>query len=431
VNHLTDSDFKGVLYPSKASSSCGLENNSKIKASDGTSVAFRWSATQMENVGGIPVYDVLTINLAPLNASVTSQLSEAVLEFAFGKRKLTDLARSRGATSASGSEAGGARTHQGAGHTEDVDIEARDSDALTRTVSTGTMPLLGIGSVPMRKPPAPSLHERSLSQDVAEMHQRGLATMLFRYVYIGEFELTASYRKNESTDTRNRFLDIDHLTVNLPSYMYSSQVWTWADFASQIRRELLFTFAFRGVSNLAKIKLLPGYQRAHRGIKQGADIVKQGRRLVLKGASSGDRSVDTHVDMTEDMEPPGHPDSDEDGSDLSNSGDDAPSHREFGLLPGPSRDEEFNVVSSADRQVLLLNRLYGTRLSRVNSISTVARAHAQDPHLQGSRIAVDDGSRIGRDAATDGSMSSATNQDGRAAKPPRLAYFRRRHKDGP
>jgi hypothetical protein len=30
--------------------------------------------------------DVLTINLAPLNASCTSQLSEAVLEFSFGKK---------------------------------------------------------------------------------------------------------------------------------------------------------------------------------------------------------------------------------------------------------------------------------------------------------------------------------------------------------
>jgi hypothetical protein len=133
--------------------------------------------------------------------------------------------------------------------------------------------------------------------------------------------------------------------------------------------------------------------------------------------------------MTEDMEPPGHPDSNEEGSDPSNSGDDLPSNHAFGLLPGPSRDEEFNVVSSADRQLLLLNRLYGARLSRVNSVSTVPRTDAQDPHLQDSRISVDDGSRRGRDAAAGGSMLSAANQDGRAAKPPRLAYFRRRLKD--
>jgi hypothetical protein len=79
--------------------------------------------------------DVLTINLAPLNASFTSQLSETVLEFALGNKKLTDVARS-GGTASSGTSGGGGQTrpHTSVTGAEDSEGESHsDPSALTRS----------------------------------------------------------------------------------------------------------------------------------------------------------------------------------------------------------------------------------------------------------------------------------------------------------
>jgi hypothetical protein len=79
--------------------------------------------------------DVLTINLAPLNASFTLQLSKAVLEFSFGKKKLTGVARS-GGTASSGTSGGGGQTrpHTAVSGAENSECESNsDPSAMTRS----------------------------------------------------------------------------------------------------------------------------------------------------------------------------------------------------------------------------------------------------------------------------------------------------------
>jgi hypothetical protein len=79
--------------------------------------------------------DVLIINFSPLNTSFTSQLSEAVLEFAFGKKKLTDVARSGGIASSGTSGGGGQkRPHTAVTGAENSEGESHfDPSALTQS----------------------------------------------------------------------------------------------------------------------------------------------------------------------------------------------------------------------------------------------------------------------------------------------------------
>jgi hypothetical protein len=47
-----------------------------------------WFLTQMESVGGIPVYDLLNIKVAPLNSAVSHKLYTTAPNFAFGTKNL-------------------------------------------------------------------------------------------------------------------------------------------------------------------------------------------------------------------------------------------------------------------------------------------------------------------------------------------------------
>jgi Golgi-body localisation protein domain/RNA pol II promoter Fmp27 protein domain len=433
INRLEGGFYKGILHPSSVPANAGSPShvNSKIKASDGTSVAFRWFSTQMESVGGIPVYDLLTINVAPLNAAISHKLYKTALNFAFGTTKLKEAlpqARGGGGVSgagangegvlvsvtrgsesvdsgasksirrpASGSSINGSDASIGTGGVSRSNSfasvhKALESTAVPRTVGThmsSSSTNLSAASTTTGISVAP-LHARSRSQDVEEMNMRGQTTMLFRYVYIGEFQLTASYKKKEDPDAHS-VLDITDLTVNSPSYMYSSQVWTWRDFARQMRKELLLTFAVRGVSNLAKIKLLPGYQRARRRIKQGKDTVKLG----LFDRGSGGRtpsqpSVVQNAPVTVSSVAayeaaivgiPEMADRDDSSSTTSSTADEivTPSQADIAVTErrAEARSEEENAAAEDRRRRLVMQALYGTRTSRNTATTSTSPAGSQ------------------------------------------------------
>lgn len=433
INHQEGGFYKGILHPSKPPGNMGTHMSSKIKASDGTSVAFRWFTTQMESVGGIPVYDLLTINLSPLNAAISSTLSKAVFEFAFGSRDITDVRKivKGGRLKGSGSNASAVTGESASGQAErpgskdglrggavstsgdslgagSASLPVRRSESFS-DVPTGrsgdkqSSPASVLGVANSSAPPrrnGPSrrrrgadeersrvstgnasgerrgltsfapLHARTRSQDVQEMSQRGQSTMIFKYIYIGEFQLTASYKQKEDPEAHS-ILDITDLTVNSPSYMYSSQVWTWRNFAQQVKKELLVSFAVRGVSNLAKLKLLPGYQRIRRRLKQGTDTVNEIRQGLFD-RSSGQSLPDVDVVYGEEFEGSergGRTDSLNSGSDDENGHDKATARSmalSHELLGTSAQDDE-------QRRRLVLQVLFGSR-------SEARFASAHDTH---------------------------------------------------
>ena len=79
----------GGARPSRPALSVSpLSQRSAIKSTDGSAVAFKWYALQIDRVGGIPVYEVLTINIAPLTAAMTHRLFQALFRFIFPSDEL-------------------------------------------------------------------------------------------------------------------------------------------------------------------------------------------------------------------------------------------------------------------------------------------------------------------------------------------------------
>lgn len=245
-NMMHDGYFPAILHPNTdicstssakpASAKSYSGTQSDIKASDGSSVAFRWYATQIERVGGIPVYDLLTINIAPLNAAMTNRLFDAIKKFLFPKP-----------------------------HEEDTRTQSKFSKSYR---SVRAQRAVRNRNATSDKTP---FHARSKGDDLGEMEARGRSTMHFKYVYIGECQLTASYKMKENE--AKGFLDFFDLAVESPSYMYSSKTWDWKGFFNEVKSDLLLTIAKRAAGRFAMLKLIPGYKGTRKTIKQTADMV--------------------------------------------------------------------------------------------------------------------------------------------------------------
>lgn len=379
-NKMRSSYFQGILQPLRPEGSRGKLN--RIKASDGAPVAFRWYSTQEDRVGGIQVYDLLTIQVAPMAAAVTRKLYSSVSGFIFSTRSRPsdEKSLSDGTPRRTLSRNGSRGTLTGAntvspssdGRTLSVDISSRKGSSAQ---SSSALTL------------------RRNMDDVSQMAQRGESSILFKYIFIDAFELTASY-KNKETKARG-VLDFFDLFVTTPSFSYSSKVWTWKDFSARIRRDLVMTFARRGVSNLAKIKLLPGYSRARKRFVQGADMFRESIYNRLPSAGSG-------VNEAEDR-------SEEEGSSVNEEDSDNDMREEKLEESSSSEDGEEDRIAAIDaalvdisvaegrRRENILKALYGSRAVTVG-ISRSPSRHAGRRHGASSRA--------GSESSLDGTLLS-------------------------
>lgn len=265
-NKMRSGYFQGILQPAGVGSKGpggSMKMSSRIKASDGAAVAFRWYSTQEDRVGGIPVYDLLTIEVAPMTAAVTRKLYSSVSGFIFSTRSKPN---GEGNETILGTKGSSSVSRTGSKSNVDGSGSGMSTDGRLGTMQSGS-----VGRKMINIQGGENL-TGSKMDDVSQMAKRGESSMLFKYVFIDAFELTASYQNKETT--ARGVLDFFDLLVRTPSFSYCSQVWTWRDFSSQIRKDLVMTFARRGVSNLAKSKLLPGYNRARKRLVQGADSVR-------------------------------------------------------------------------------------------------------------------------------------------------------------
>lgn len=267
-NKIKSSYFQGILQPASTGTN---RNKSRIKASDGAPVAFRWYSIQDHRVGGISVYELLTIQVAPMTAALTRKLWSSVAGFIFSARAKEDSdGGSRDAGPRASQDArrnttrGNTAAGSGNGSADSKNSSGGEwsSGARRNGAQTSTSSVVSRGG-----------GELTNMDDLSQMARRGESSMLFKYVFIDAFELTASF-KNKENSARG-VLDFFDLFVTTPSFSYSSQIWTWKAFSTQIRKDLVMTFARRGVSNLAKIKLLPGYSRARRRFAQHTDRFRE------------------------------------------------------------------------------------------------------------------------------------------------------------
>lgn len=265
-NKMRSSYFQRILQPAGSATNFGPgEGNSKIsriKASDGAAVAFRWYSTQEDHVGGISVYDLLTIQVAPMTAHVTRKLYSSVSGFVFS---------TLGSSTEEGVDPSDDRQLQGPPHREGGKLINAESSSSLTVAAPRSVSIESVGTAKGSRTNAGS--GSSKVDEVLEMAHRGEKNMLFKYVFIDAFELTASYKNKEST--ARGALDFFDLSVRTPTFSYSSKIWTWKAFTNQVKKDLVKTFVLRGVSNLAKIKLLPGYNLAKKKLAKGADTFRE------------------------------------------------------------------------------------------------------------------------------------------------------------
>lgn len=376
LNKMQSSYFKRILQPSRprADPSCGQEQRkmSGIKASDGAPVAFRLYSTQDNRVGGIPVYDLLTIQVAPMTAAVTRKLYSSVSDFIFSTRP-----RTGSETDDVGLESQETQRPIGFSRSASKGYLESDSDALTRTSSHesgafGSKNVLGANSGAIPK------HGMD---DVSLMARRGDSNMLFRYVFIDAFELTASY-KNKDTENRSA-LDVFDLFVRTPSYSYSSQIWSWKDFISQIRRDLAMTFFLRGASNLAKMKLLPGYSRARKRLVRGAGNVKESiYSRIDAGSSLAQNSGAFRRDEDDIVEDGLHDDSDNGVTDLDDH-EDAQDKIDAAVV-------DISGVSDLAKRQRVLKALYGESITGKSAVKQIGRLRGIDSNKDSSSSSHED-----------------------------------------
>ncbi|OSX76210.1 hypothetical protein BU14_0203s0021 [Porphyra umbilicalis] len=274
----------GGARPSRPALSVSpLSQRSAIKSTDGSAVAFKWYALQIDRVGGIPVYEVLTINIAPLTAAMTHRLFQALFRFIFPSDELDVEVADTGPDASESSSAPVRIATRTAAY-----IRRRRAAAASAAAAADD----GEAGEATRRAASGPLHARSRADDVVAMQARGASTMLFKYVYIGEVQLTASYKSKE-TDAKG-LLDFRDLTVRAPSQMYSSQLWTWKLFFNRVKQDMIFTVAKRAASNYTKLKLF-GIRGTRDRMLSGAEAVvdslftKIGRspRPALPDAASG------------------------------------------------------------------------------------------------------------------------------------------------
>lgn len=422
--------FQGILQPSRTRGGDAMRNTSKIKASDGTPVAFRWYSNQTDRVGGIPVYELLTIQLAPMSAAVSRRLYSAVYTFIFSGRK--------NAESASGTSAGVRQQQSTSASAPDEAVIPHQSriprpsyDGSTETSSGRRLRRIGSSM----SAGVSSAISRSQLDEVTQMERRGESTMLFKYVFIDTLELTASYKNKE--EQSKSVLDFFDLFVTTPSFSYSSQVWTWKDFTTQIRKDLLMTFARRGVSNLAKIKLLPGYSRARRRLVQGADNFRESIYSRLP-SGYGESEIDGQERVTDDDVELTAPI----GESQTPSGSESSSDVELEPLPGDEDGETFvedlDMPLSEDlhHREVVLTALYGPRAVSDGRSSGSPRAssleYRRSTPIKARRRSLSRRSLSAMDPSTNGDHSSSgllrsdSNRSPGSDRPPTLPSTRRR-----
>lgn len=323
-NKMRSSYFQRILQPAGSATNYGAgEGNmkiSKIKASDGAAVAFRWYSTQEDHVGGISVYDLLTIQVAPMTAAVTRKLYSSVSGFVF-------------------STLGNSSTEEGLDPLDESQLSGPAQRDVVRTTHAESSSSLGMVAsrtissesvTAARGSRANVVLRTSKVDEVVEMAHRGEKNMLFKYVFIDAFELTASYKNKESTS--RGALDFFDLSVRTPTFSYSSEIWTWKAFANQVKKDLVKTFVLRGVSNLAKLKLLPGYNHAKKKLARGADTV---RETIYNHLPTGNSGIGQEPDV---------PDDDEEVHDALRSEDSDESIREVDAANGDDPQREIDAA---------------------------------------------------------------------------------------
>lgn len=254
-NMIEGSYFKRILRPAKPQDAKAF-NRKPIKSSTGGGAAFSLLLTQSEVVGGIPVYELLSIKVAPMVMAFTKGLWKSISAFIFSTR--TKAHETDPTTSESAPESRGLFSNilsKTVGAVQQRFANSSESSGRTDH-SKGKAEGSGVGSAVD-------------SDDVSKMEKRGDNNILIRYFYVDQMDLVASYKSNDG-DGKSWLKDVFDLRIRTPSFFISNEVGTWKEFSKLLLKTTLKSVVFKSVANLAKTKLIPKFNRGHRDVEGAA-----------------------------------------------------------------------------------------------------------------------------------------------------------------
>uniref|UniRef100_A0A7S1TAW3 PH domain-containing protein n=1 Tax=Compsopogon caeruleus TaxID=31354 RepID=A0A7S1TAW3_9RHOD len=251
ANMMDNGYFRTILKAQEPTS----VHERNIRSSDGTSVLFQWHAMQKERVGGIGIYENLTMHMAPLNVAFSMRLIDSFRAFLF--------------------------PDQSEGSSQQKPKPSSNSSRRGAVASLWKNRGSALGYV------------RTTEEEVEDMSVRGSSTVFFKYIYVGPLRLTLSFKFRED-DKKRGFLDVSDLNLVAPSRMYSSRTWTWKNFFDQVKKDFLVTVALRGASNFARTKVLRMSQKEERVMWKDyyEDIVSSGGQANTQATTSESGSSD-------------------------------------------------------------------------------------------------------------------------------------------
>jgi len=307
-----------------------VQEQSNIKASDGSAVAFRWYATQSERVGGIAVFDNLIVHVLPLTASLTNRTVRSMKLFLFTNEEDPDRTRDESEDEDENLEGILDQTHEehddGASESaehdvtefmkrlneaaeednkryDDEDVRADDEVRVSKSEERKLKkqekkkkkksekenarvkrdPSRAVTSqVAAKGAIIQGYIAKARSHSLETMKNRADESIFFRYIYIGKVQLTLSLRREESRGSG--YLEVKDLVLSAPSTMYNSCLWSWRELFKHVMRDVVKTTALTGVRNLAKQKLL--------GVTTAGNRLKTRARLLLDKDFGGDEEED-------------------------------------------------------------------------------------------------------------------------------------------
>ncbi|PRT52823.1 hypothetical protein B9G98_00443 [Wickerhamiella sorbophila] len=204
-------------------------------------ISVRW--TSLEPVGGIPIYDDVSIKVQPLRLQLEQHIVDLLMNFAFPVRK-ESKDKKLTAQSQTVKDLDDYSSDDNVSDDEDdddldLDTELSDtqSNAASDTNSTVTREkVLGRFGKFFKHGTSQNLLRRSgTAPDVDEMMSRASSYMNLIEFKIHAMKLTVSYKGR----SRSNLLDLQEVTIPLPEIYYTNKMWNKLDLLNHLKKDIL------------------------------------------------------------------------------------------------------------------------------------------------------------------------------------------------
>ncbi|KAI9218488.1 hypothetical protein BC828DRAFT_407546 [Blastocladiella britannica] len=181
---------------------------------------------ELAPVAGIAVVSTFELGLFPTKLGLTYDLGKQFLNYVFPVKATTDA-------NTSGS---GANLAKSASNMSLAKAAAAGNSSISGGSVRDRESILGGGNGSVRKRSRGDISRSSSTDALTQMRTRASKNTTFIAIRIPKVVLCISYRGNKEKNIE----DIQDFVLTLPTMAYNNKTWTWLEFMTQVRRDILF-----------------------------------------------------------------------------------------------------------------------------------------------------------------------------------------------